>query len=284
MTDALPSWVDGRLVAPGEPAIPADDQGFLLGLAVYETFLAEDGRLFFLDGHLDRLADGARVLGIVAPPARETAAALRSYVAELGPGAFAVRLSLSRGSPGGPPRVVIGARAADAHAALGVSIAIADEVKGLDPRLENTKSSNRLRNVLAREAAQAAGAWDALIPTVEGDLSEGTVSNLFVGKDGALATPPLSRGALPGIVRRELLAACADAGVRVVERRLGVDDLRAADEVFLTNSVVRVAPVHAVLGVRDDLPGARGPLARRAVALLRDREDAEARHHGAAGG
>lgn len=284
MTGALPAWVDGRLVAPGEPAIPADDQGFLLGLAVYETFLAEDGRLYFLARHLERLADGARVLGIDAPPAQETSAALSAYVAALGPGAFAVRLSLSRGSPGGPPRVVIGARPADVDAARGVAAAIASEVKPIDPRLEGTKSSNRLRNVLAREAAQAAGAWDALIPTVEGDLSEGTVSNLFVASGGALVTPPLARGALPGVVRGELIAACREEGIVVREERVEVADLRAADEVFLTNSVVRVAPVRAVLGVRDDLPGADGPLARRALALLRGREALESRHLDAPGG
>ena len=277
MTDAHASWVDGELVAPGVPAIPADDQGFLLGLAVFETLLQEDGHRYFEAEHLARLQCGAGVLGIPWPPPHDPAGALEAYGATLGDGAFAVRLSLSRGSPGGAPRMVIGSRRVDPSPAAGVAVAVARHAKPLDLALEGTKSSSRLRNVLAREEAQAEGAWDALICTSDGDFAEGTVSNLFVVLQGTVVTPPLERGALAGIVRAELIAGLREEGIPVLERRVTPGDLEACDELFLTNSLVRVVPVHAVRGVRDDLPGAGGPVTIRAREAIARRERDEAR-------
>lgn len=272
MTSALPSWVDGELVAPGVPAIPADDAGFALGLAVFETLLQERGRRYFEREHLARLECGSSVLGIHFPPPHDPAAALADYGAQLGDGAYAVRLSLSRGSPGGAPRMVITARVADMSAANGIAVAIARHPKALDLALEGTKSTSRLRNVLSREEAEAEGAWDALVRTSQGDLAEGTVSNLFVVSGDRVATPALDRGALAGVVRGELIAGFREDGVDIEERRVELDELRACDELFLTNSIVRIAPVQRVLGVREGLPGAQGPWARRAAAVLARRE------------
>lgn len=272
MTAALPSWVDGELVAAGVAAIPADDQGFALGLAVFETLLQEDGRRYFERRHLARLECGSSVLGIRFPLPHDPAAALASFGAELGMGSYAIRLSLSRGSPGGPPRMVLTARVADLSAAAGIAVSIASHPKVLDLALEGTKSTSRLRNVLSREEAEAQGAWDALVRTSQGDLAEGTVSNLFIAGGDRVATPALGRGALAGVVRGELIAGFHEDGVEVEERRVELDELRRCDEVFLTNSIVRIAPVHTVLGVREGLPGTSGAWSRRAAAVLARRE------------
>jgi len=272
VTNALSIWVDGELFAPGARAIPADDQGFTLGLAVFETLLQEHGRRYFERQHFARLECGSSVLGIPWPPPRDPAAALADYGAQLGDGAFAVRLSLSRGSPGGPPRMVIHARVADFSAANGVAVALARHPKVLDSALEGTKSTSRLRNVLTLEEAQAEGAWDALVRTSQGDFAEGTISNLFVVRGDRVVTPALDRGALAGVVRGELIAGFEAQGVRVVEGRIEAADLNDCDELFMTNSIVRIAPVHTVLGLRADLPGASGPFARRAREILAARE------------
>lgn len=268
MTASLPSWVDGELVAAGVPAIPVDDAGFTLGLAVFETLLQEDGRCYFVAQHLARLECGAAVLGIRWPLPFDPARALESFGAQLGDGAFALRLCVSRGSPGGPPRMVISARVADQSAAAGVAVSIARHPKVLDLALEGTKSTSRLRNVLSREEAEAEGAWDALVCTSQGDLAEGTVSNLFVVHGDRLATPALDRGALAGVVRGALIEGLRSEGVSVEERRVERDELRSCDELFLTNSIVRIAPVHTVLGVREGLAGAAGALAQRSRAIL----------------
>lgn len=272
MKQALPNWVDGRFFPPGAAAIPADDRGFALGLAVFESMLQTGGHRYFEAQHLARLGRGASVLGIEWPPQHDAARALDEYGSRLGDGSYAVRLTISRGSPGGEPRMVITARVVEALSKSGVAVSIARHHKVLDIALEGTKSTSRLRNVLSLEEARAEGAWDAIVCTEHGDLSEGTISNLFMAQGDRLVTPALDRGALPGVIRGELLAGFAERGTPVEERRIARTELTDCDELFMTNSVIRIAPVHTVLGSRADLPGPTGTWTRRALEILRDRE------------
>ena len=255
----LPAWVDGRLVPHGEPALRADDQGFTLGLAVFETLLAEDGCRYFEAEHLDRLRRGAAALDILWP-ARDPAREMALFAAELDLTApLALRLTLSRGAPDAGSSLVISARAVDPLPAQGIVVTVAG-AKLAAGRMESIKTTGRARNVLEREAAERDGAWEALLCTDEGDLSEGTVSNLFCVRDGVVYTPPLTRGCLPGIVRARLSALLRAEGPELVEERLFPADLGRADEVFLTNSTARLAPVVEVRGIASDLPGAEGPV------------------------
>jgi branched-chain amino acid aminotransferase len=142
-----------------------------------------------------------------------------------------------------------------------------------DP-LETLKTSSRLRNALARRAAQEVGAWEALLGTDEGDFVEGCVSNLFAVVDGELLTPPTSRGALGGIMRQKLLDAAHEAsGLAVREARLGAPELARASELLLTNSLARVVPVTWIAEGRSDLPGSAGPVARSAASWIRAAEE-----------
>ncbi|MDP6988478.1 MAG: aminotransferase class IV [Planctomycetota bacterium] len=253
----LPSWIDGRLVPAGEPALRADDAGFTLGLAVFETLLAEEGCRYFQAEHLERLRRGAAALDI-AWPRRDPALDLAQYAAALDePAPLALRLTLSRGAPGAGCSLVIGARPVEALPPEGVCVRIAG-AKLAAGRTEGLKTTGRARNVLEREAAQREGAWEALLCTEEGDLSEGTISNLFCVSGGVLRTPPLTRGCLPGIVRARLAELVAEDGPPLVEERLFPDDLARADEVFLTNSTGRLVGVVEVSGVVAGLPGTPG--------------------------
>ena len=93
-----PSWVDGRLVSAGEPAVRAEDQGFQLGLAVYDGMLLEGGCRFFEAQHLVRLEHAVRSLGITWPTPVPLAQALDEYVDALGEeGPLLLRTTISRG-------------------------------------------------------------------------------------------------------------------------------------------------------------------------------------------
>ncbi len=78
-TADFPAWIDGRLCAPGTGRVSCDDEGLLLGFAVFETVLFEGGVAWLLERHLARLADGARELGLA--PRVDPAAAVREYCA-----------------------------------------------------------------------------------------------------------------------------------------------------------------------------------------------------------
>jgi len=274
-TDAFPVWADGRLRAPGTPVVSAEDQGFLLGLSVFDSLLLEDGCLYFLEEHLARLRRGGAELGIAWPPPWDPAEALRAVADAVGRRDCVLRVTQTRGVPGAGASLIVTGRPLAIPPPPGVVVFVSTHRKLAGDLLEGVKSTNRLRNVLAREEAQAHGAWEALLLNHDGDVSEGTISNLFVVAAGELCTPSTDRGCLAGIVRDKLLQTLGEAplrlaGGRTVPVRVGrveEAELAAADEVFLTNTSGRVLPVVAVRGLPGDaatraLPGSAGPVAR----------------------
>ena len=155
---AFPAWVSGRLVPAGEPAIPAEDQGLLHGMSVYDTLLLEDGVVLFAERHLERFARACDELGIDLPwqPREAIDAYHRALVDaghDLGPGLL-LRLTATRGTAAGPVLLVT-ARRAERVPADGVTLALAATHKVAADPTEGIKSTNRLRNVLAREEARA---------------------------------------------------------------------------------------------------------------------------------
>lgn len=257
-----PVWVDGALGEPGAPAIAAEDPGFLLGVAVFDTLLCEDGRLFFVEEHLERLRLGARTIEVELADEALLRRGLGEVARALDGRAAAVRITLTPGAPGRGPSMVITTREWVPPPPEGVSVLLVERAKVPGQEIEALKSTSRVRNVLARRRAQARGAYEALLGTDDGDYAEGTVSNLFLARDGELQTPPLERGCLAGILREKLIDLARGLGIPLREAPVVREDLAAADEVFLTNSLGRLIPVHTVLDLREDLPRGGGPLCR----------------------
>ncbi|MCC6409302.1 MAG: aminotransferase class IV family protein [Planctomycetes bacterium] len=274
---SYPVWVDGAFAEPFAPVIAAEDPGFALGVAVFETILYESGTAYFVAEHFARLERGARELGIAWPPRHDPRAALAEYLARLGPRDAAVRVTLTRGVADRGPTLVVVARDLVRVADPGAKVIVSRFTKRHDDPFERVKSTNRLRNVLAREEAVRLGAWDALLPTEEGDLAEGTWCNLFALSGGRLLTPALERGCLAGILRDQVLRELALRPLvfPMVEARIQPDDLRVADEVFATNTTGRIVPIVEVIGVRTGLPGSAGPVVRELRARI---ARIEARH------
>lgn len=266
-----PVWANGRLVPAGTPVVEAEDQGFLYGLAVFDTVLCESGRALFVEEHVRRLERGAREVGIPWPPRWDPALVFEEVARSLEGATAVLRMTLSLGVPGGPPTLFVTCRAVVPPPAEGVRVWVSSHRKDPGLELEHVKSTNRMRNVLAREEARAHGAWEALLRNAEGDLSEGTVSNLFVVHEGVLRTPSEARGALGGITREKLLSSLAaepllleDGATLVVEQgRVEPRQVLEASEVFLSNTSGRVIGVLSVGGLEREvsgLPGPRGPV------------------------
>lgn len=270
---AYPTFVDGVIHAPGAGAISSDDQGFQLGLAVFETLLFESGCVYDVEEHLARLADGARALGIPWPLPQDPGRAIATYAQALGPCDVALRLTVTRGVPGRGPSLVIGARELAAPPVEGVVVVIDRSSTVARSSQGGIKSTNRLRNVLAREAALREGAFEALLCTDEGDVCEGTLSNVFARVDGVTVTPGVERGCLPGIQRGHVLAELESMHEPARVGRLELHDLSRASEVFLTNTTGRVIPVVEVRGVAAGLPGPAGTLVSQLRERLRRREE-----------
>lgn len=255
-------WLDGGLVEAARARIDPADRGFLLADGLFETIRVRDGLPERLDAHLARLRAGAGVLGLPIPATDDALASAMAEVAAANalPEA-ALRLTLTRGPgprglvpPADPrPTLLIAAAPPPPPSPPARVVVAATTRRNERSPLSRLKTLNYLDAVLARREAAARGADDALMLNTRDRLAEATAANLFAVVDGALLTPPVEDGALPGVRRAELIARLG-----AEERALLPADLARATEAFLTTSL----GVRAVVAV-DGRPlgdGAPGPL------------------------
>ena len=234
-------WLDGVIGDDAEPCIGADDRGFTLGDGVFETMRVSAGRVPWCEAHLQRLRAGATLLGI--PVGRDDAALMRAMAEVLSANGLldgSLRLTLSRGRA---PRGL--ATPAAVRSTLLITTAATGPVPGpaclvtavATRRNERSASSgikslSYLDNVLARREAERAGADDAILLNTRDRVAEATGANLVALLDGALLTPPVEDGALPGIMRGVLIK----AGL-LRTASLDRDALQRAEAMFLCNSL-----------------------------------------------
>ena len=246
---AGPVWIDGRR----QDRVSVCDRGFRYGDGLFETLLIRGQRPCLWAAHLDRLQRGCRRLGIPMPPPdtlwREALAACR------GVDAGVLRLQLTRG-PGGrgyaPPEDPRPTRVFSLHplpAGLeerrrdGVTVRLCRTPLGINPVLAGLKHCNRLEQVLARREWSDPAVYEGLMCDTEGWLVEGVTTNLFWRRGDVLLTPVIDRCGVAGVVRGWVMACLRAWGVPVEEVRERPQALPAADEVFLTNSVIGIVPV-----------------------------------------
>ncbi|HET6160537.1 MAG TPA: aminotransferase class IV [Dongiaceae bacterium] len=265
-------WLNGRLVTREQAHIDPADRGLLLADGLFETLRAYRGHVFKLEDHLQRLADGAMELGIplpldppsIAEAVRETLAANQLSASDA-----ALRITLTRGPgqrgllpPDDPlPTLIISAAAYHAPSNVDGFVAVTAKrarrnEKSITTRL---KTLGYLDNVIAQSDAAAAGADEAIMLNNRDAVACGGRSNVFAMMDGALTTPAIEEGALPGITRHAVLALCKGEGIEVREGAMTRAELQTAAEIFVTNSLLEVMPVRRF----DEGHFAIGPITKR---------------------
>lgn len=243
--------INGVLSDAASARIDPADRGFTLGDGVFETIAVRKNAVRHLAAHLGRLRQGASVLGIPVPGSdQDLAGMIGATIAANALKDAVVRVTLTRG-PGSrgiapPPQptptlVITVASLPPPPGPARVIIATVTRRNEFSP-LARIKHLNYLDNILARREATAAGADDALLLNTAGRIAESTVANVFVLVDGFMLTPPIAEGALPGIMRAEAMKLA-----RAEERAIGIDMLKRASEVFLTNAL-GVRPVTHIDG------------------------------------
>ena len=252
MTDRT-VWINGSLGGRLDPF----DRGFLLGDGVFDTAVAIGRVPFAGDRHIARLVGHAAAIGIALDGA-SVRAGWSALLEAAGLECAILRTTVTRGSsgrgvrPDADPAPTIHVSAAPWDADLigrPVQLVTAAARRNETSPLSRLKAVGYLDNILAMREAVAAGADDALFLNGAGRVACTTIANLFVLAGSRLATPPQEEGILAGIMRGLVMETATPLGLEVEERSLGVDDLREADEVLLTNSVRFVFPVRSLDGV-----------------------------------
>ena len=264
------AFINGRFLPLAQALVSIEDRGFQFGDGVYEVIRTYRGRPFELQAHLARLNRSAEALGLCQPYAFEQ---WRDYISEgLRLAAFPeakIYIQVTRGAaprdhayvPNLEPTVVMTVR--ELHPMpINVHTAGVEAITVNDIRWGrcDIKSINLLANVLARQQAKLSGVFEAIMVR-DGEVTEGSVSNVVIVDNGALVTAPEGPRILSGVTREVVLALAKRQGLDIQERYPSQAQLYAASEVFLTGTTVEVLPVVRIDG-RSIGGGEPGPVTR----------------------
>lgn len=249
---SLTALCNGAWVSEIDPA----DRGLHYGDGVFRTIRVAGGRAIGWPTHWQRLAHDCSRLGLPVLDRKLLAQEAQRLFADGGDGVLKILITRGAGGRGyAPPvdpdtnrllfRYPLPAWPAE-YPREGVAIGVSGTPLGCNPALAGVKHCNRLEQVLARRECSERGWPEALMQTADGRVICGTMSNLFVSQEGRLWTPQLVDAGVAGATRQRLLALWRHAGGVCEQAALTLEAIRAADELFLCNSLMEVWPVRAI--------------------------------------
>lgn len=259
----LPLWIDGRLQAPGEPALEAEDSSIRAGQACYTSALVRDGEARWAARHIARLQRDAAALGLRVP---DSLLVLRAF-AELGRAAFGadpgiVRLQVSNGA-GGAARLLGTARHLGSNPLHWRACTLSAAHPGPGP-WPGVKRAGDPHLAAARAVRAVKDLDEVLLVDREGYVIEGSRSSLvFLDSEGELVTPDPVRGGVRSIARDILFETLPELRLRNVP----IGALRSAREVVAVNAVRGARPIRELDG-RALGTASSGGLAQRLTEVL----------------
>lgn len=267
------AYVNGAYVPLTRAAVSIQDRGFQFADAIYEVWAVRGGRLFDADLHMARLLRSLGELRIALPMGEGALfAVLRETLRRNRVRDGIVYVQVSRGAAGRDhafppasirPTLIVTAKTLDKavleqRADKGVKVISTPEARWTR---RDIKSTNLLPNVLAKQHAKEAGAFEAWFVDEDGYVTEGASSTAWiVDADGVLRTRDLSHKLLHGVTRAVLLQLARERQIKVVEAPFTLADAKAAREAFISAASNPAVPVIAVDNVAIG-EGAPGPIA-----------------------
>ena len=253
-------YINGLFWTIDNANISVLDRGFTYGDGLFETMRVYSGKIFRLEHHLDRLFQSARSIFIELPITRnEIRSAIYAAIKLNRLSNSIVRLTVTRGELGSgisvdyssPPTVVILVKPVKAISKKiykeGVGIKLykksAIRTQGISNQI---KSCNYLSNIILREKALRENFFEAVLLDHDHNVTEGTISNIFIIKNNQLKTPITNEFVLSGIIRQAILDLCLENNIPFKEDLITERELYEADELFLTNSAIEILPVRNI--------------------------------------
>lgn len=269
------AYVNGQYVPFAHASVHIEDRGYQLADGVYEVCAVRAGKLIDEAPHAARLKRSLGELRIKAP-VNEAALAhiMRETVRRNAVTDGLVYVQVTRGvarrdhgfpSPEVKATLVVTARSLaiekyDAWAEKGVEVRTMPETRWARCDI---KSVALLPNVLAKQSAREAGAFEAWFVDATGNVTEGASTTAWiVDANGVLRTRQLDQHILPGVTRGELLPMCRQLGIEAAERPFTVAEAKAAREAFITAASIGVIPIVKIDGAAVG-NGKPGPVAAR---------------------
>ncbi|MCD6046328.1 MAG: branched-chain amino acid aminotransferase [Gammaproteobacteria bacterium] len=250
-------FLNDQLLAPTAASPLCFDRGLLLGDGLFETIRAENNTLLFFEAHYERLKQGALALAIdFTLSALELKNRCHQLLAanHLETTIASVRTTLTRGCAERGidipkqqnPTLLIQAAAYTNASAKPKSVYITDIIRNEYSPIIRLKTTNYLELILAKKQAVDRGYDDGLMLNTQGAITELSTANIFVVIEGAIITPPLKDGVLPGIMRQEIITASRQVDIDILEKTLYPEDLLTASECFSSNSLIEIQPILSI--------------------------------------
>jgi branched-chain amino acid aminotransferase len=252
-------YLNGSFLPLKDAKVTITDYAFLFGYSLFETMRAYCGKVFRLDDHLSRLEKSAAFLEIPIKVSELKRAVLQILLKNELQDAR-VRLVVSAGEGAvtpdtrscKSPTVLVIAVGYSPHPPetynRGFTAIISSIHRNSQSPLPGMKTSDLLESLLAKREARNAGVDDAILLNDKGLVAEASSSNIFIVGSGALKTPRLGEGLLPGITRQVIAELAADTGVRLLETDIRQAELLTAEEAFLSNSMIEIMPLTRIGG------------------------------------
>lgn len=263
-------YINGKLVQEKDALISVFDRSYLYGEGVFETIRAYNGSPAFPDMHYHRLKTNCEKLNIEMPVDEYAfehvitktinANKLKEAFVRVTISPVGISIGLAKPAKVTTNFVVIvkpfKPRPTEVYQ-NGAKIVIVESIYSDGPELAEIKSTNYLTKIIARQEVVDKKADEGVFLNRDGFVVEGTASNIFVVKKNIIYTPPLSDGCLPGITRFVTMGLAEELNVSCKETSFDVNELKFADEIFLTGSTSEILPIKEIVGVvkLDIAPG-----------------------------
>ena len=239
----------GEFLSSAESIGLNSDSGLLRGIGLFETMRAYHGNIIYFNQHIARIRNSCKILGLGFAYNAGKIQRIIDRLLESGSLSDAcVRLSLWKEK--GESEILVVASKYSPYPLTkyrkGFSVGIGRLRQDEDSFLAQHKTTSRLIYELNFYQAQKRGFDEAIMLNQRGYITEATRSNIFFAKDKTLFTPALDCGCLSGITRRVVCDLAAKYAIELYEGKFTLEDLCAADEAFLTNSLMGLMPLTCV--------------------------------------
>ncbi|MDA7635167.1 D-amino-acid transaminase [Alphaproteobacteria bacterium] len=263
-------YVNGNYVPENEATVSVFDRGFVMADAIYEVTAVMDGKMIEFDGHMARMQRSLDELGIAYKVDYDEMLAIhREMITRNNLVSGGIYIQITRGNPGDrdflfedgdaiSPTIVLFTQEKpdprnNSNMESGWHVMTMDDLRW---HRRDIKTVQLLWPSLAKTAAIRSG-FDDTWMVENGTITEGTSNNAYIIKDGVIITRQLSHDILHGITRASLLRYAKDRQMTIEERPFTVDEVKAADEAFVTSASTYVTPIISIDGVNigDGAPG-----------------------------
>ena len=235
-------------------AISVNDRGLLYGDGLFETMAARNGQIQLWEAHWQRLSLGCNKLSIELPNKTMIEKEIELLIENNDEAQFIIKLIVTRGEGQRGYRFdkeqnttrILSSHTwpnyLDKYQTEGVDVCYCETKLSENQKLAGIKHLNRLEQVLARNE------WDdefqeGLMLTAQGNVVDGTMSNVFAVKDNKIFTPGLSLCGVDGVMRKAVIKIAKDKGYSIYEKDFNKAEIEQADELFLTNSLFGIWPI-----------------------------------------